>query len=321
LESYDYGGPYDLAVEWLLTRIFPAHGVLKLQWIARDWTSFGSVTNHAIDTNGRGTWVAVGVYSGSFNGTRWDLKDGGVNITMPITSTLRACCYDNFNSRWWVFGDGPGITPPTMRFSDDEGLTFSGAVTAASYLGDLYSCAHNGAGTIVAAGTSAGIQVLTNNGSTITKPTAAGAYSGIFYGAGFNGGLFVLVGTGGEIQTAQDTAMSVWTARSPGGYAGSLRDVHFANGLWVAVGDNGEFQTSADGLTWTRRTTTLFTGTAYSITYAAEHWYTYNGSSLWRTADPTDPDAWESITAVALARAMVWDGRYLATTAFGLIIS
>jgi len=321
LESYDYGGPIDLAVEWLLTRIFPAHGVLLIQWIAKDWIASGAVNNYAIDTNLRGTWVAVGVYGSGFNGNRYDLLDGAATIAIPITDTLRATCYDTFNFRWWVFGDGPGATAPAMRFSDDEGLTFPGSVTAFSYVGDLYCCAHNSNGTIVAAGTSGGIQVITANGASITKPTPAGSYSGIFYGAGFAGGLFVLVGTGGEIQTANEFSMSVWTQRAPGGYSGSLRDVHFGNGLWVAVGDSGEIQTSPDGLTWTRRTTTLFTSTAYSVTYAAHHWYTYNASKLWRTKDPTDPNSWEDITTTALARAMVWDGRYLATTRSGLQIS
>jgi len=124
---------------------------------------------------------------------------------------------------------------------------------------------------VVAAGASGAILVSLNGSGGWYAPSAAGGYTGTFYGAAWSPTLsqWCLVGTGGEIQTAGSTA-SGWTKQTPaGGFSGTFRsvawleDTGLGTSYWIAVGDSGTIQTSADGVTWVARTA----GSSYASTF------------------------------------------------------
>jgi hypothetical protein len=108
--------------------------------------------------------------------------------------------------------------------------------------------------TIIAAGTSGEIQSSDDGGETWSQETAAGSYTGTFYGAAANSSLFVLVGTSGEIQTSPTGA--TWTQRTPAGsFSGTFGCIAYGNGTFVTGGATGGWQYSTNGTSWTQATT------------------------------------------------------------------
>jgi hypothetical protein len=125
-------------------------------------------------------------------------------------------------------------------------------------------------GRFLAVGAAAAL-VTSENGTSYTARTPAGAYSDTFYCCVANGSVFVAAGENGEIQTSADGTTG-WTHRTP---AASFTGTWFgaavtSSGRFVLVGfsspDVIAIQTSDNnGVTWTARTPSDLNGAAYGV--------------------------------------------------------
>lgn len=317
LESLDNGGENDLAVEWLLTRIMPAHVLCLVQWIGAFSVDVGeNHTLNAVATNGFRVWVSVGSVASSRNILR-TTYDGFTESTTKIQpdgslTTLYTVVYDPIYDTWWAAGDRASAgQPPQVKRSADGGVTWVNVTPDGGSNVTLKGSAHDGAGIVILVGSNGIIQRI-DSGFNFNAYSAGSSYTGTFQAAAFADSLFVAVGTAGEVQSSSDGI--TWTSRTPGGFAGELRAVHYSDGLWVAVGDDGEVQTSADGLTWARHTSNVFSTDCYAVTKIGEHWWVSarSATTYYRTTDPTDPDSWDTFDTDFPTSGWVWDGRWLA---------
>lgn len=200
----------------------------------------------AVAYNGIDTFFAAGV-------------DGTVQYSTNRTAWTASASVDGFTDD--IFGIaayGNNVIAVgengKILISVNKGVSFTSAVTAASYTGTWAKVCMDSTGRAIAVGANGAIHTSPDFGVTWQARTPAGSYAGAFKDVAMSNGYAIAVGASGEVQTSSDFG-ATWTHRTPANsYASQINGVDILGMDAIFVGANGEIQTSKNrGQTWVKR--------------------------------------------------------------------
>jgi len=225
-----------------------------------------------------------------------DLDDGGSGQLFLVGDPTTDAYYVKTRElETWDYGSIDASTPPSLF-----GMCVAkGAVNLLVAVGDgqaIYTCPRTGA-----------ISWTQRLGPT------SGTLRGVAYGT--TSQCLVAVGDAGLVYSSSNG--TAWTARSGPSGTEDLKAVAFGAGLWVAVGKNGTnnavVYTSPDGITWTSRTVSSYSGLTHVVYDArAARWCAIGLNTQVLTSDDgitwTEPTAPWGTTGSNDAQGLATDG-------------
>jgi len=199
--------------------------------------------------------------------------------------------------------------------STDDGLTWSqewGSVIN----GAVQTISHDGAGTIVAAGSGSNVIYSTDYGDTWTMVTPLG--SDTFRGSVYGNNLFVIVGNSGALRTS--TNAIEWTTESSG-TTSIIYSVTYGANTYVYSGAGGLIATSTDGISWTQRNTPT-TQAINKVRYANNIFlYVGNAGVLATSSDAITWDTKITSTTSVLNDVVYANSTYIAVGVGGVMLT
>lgn len=161
-----------------------------------------------------------------------------------------------------------------------------------------------GNGYLIAVG-SAGQSFRSADGETWTKldttPTRMNLNS-----IEFHNNRWCMGGYAGEMYYSNNNGGSWTQANSVSGSSGGVYSIKYANGIWVATGGASAIATSIDGITWTRRVSSIPSSTLRNLYYYNDIWYACSSNGdMYKSTSVTTNNSWTKVSNVSgNARAM-----------------
>ena len=221
----------------------------KLQRLVADWeanlrtSGFGTSQINAIATDGKGTWMVVGVSSkaaiSTDHGANWTIKNVGVS------STIQSIATDG--KGLWILVGNTGKAAISTDNAANWTLKDVGFGTT-----NINAIATDGKGMWMIAGVSGTAAISTDNTANWTLKNVGAGTSNINSIATDGKGTWMLVGAGGMASVSTDNAAN-WTAKDVGFATTNIYSiVTDGKGLWMLAGNTGKAATSTDnGTNWT----------------------------------------------------------------------